>query len=122
MADDEVMAEVQVTEPETATRGAAPGGTVPWVEKYRPATIDDLQQQDQVKSHAAPLPDPRRSSAHNAPLAISHVVGQEQHVRGAHASFCSMMCTRILTILYVGTGRVDAQECYQDRQREYMNT
>ena len=72
MADDEVMAEVQVTEPETATRGAAPGGTVPWVEKYRPATIDGLQQQDQVKSHAAPLPDPRRSSAHNAPLAISH--------------------------------------------------
>jgi len=42
---DEVMAEV---EQQTATRGPAPGGVAPWVEKYRPATIDELQQQDQV--------------------------------------------------------------------------
>jgi len=44
---DEVMAEV---EQQTATRGPAPGGVAPWVEKYRPATIDELQQQDQVVS------------------------------------------------------------------------
>jgi len=49
---DEVMAEV---EQQTATRGPAPGGVAPWVEKYRPATIDELQQQDQV---ALPQPPP----------------------------------------------------------------
>jgi hypothetical protein len=40
MADDEVMAEV---EQQTATRGPDPGGVAPWVEEYRPATIDELR-------------------------------------------------------------------------------
>jgi hypothetical protein len=42
---DEVMEEVE--QRTQATRGT--GDLAPWVEKYRPTTIDDLQQQDQVR-------------------------------------------------------------------------
>ncbi len=48
MAGDELMVEVE----QEVARGPASGGVVPWVEKYRPATIDELQQQDQVCSSA----------------------------------------------------------------------
>jgi hypothetical protein len=45
MADDEVMADAEKDKKVDKT---GPGGTVPWVERYRPSTIDELQQQDQV--------------------------------------------------------------------------
>ena len=54
MADDEVMADAEKDKKVDKT---GPGGTVPWVERYRPSTIDELQQQDQVARAllAAPL-------------------------------------------------------------------
>ena len=89
MAGDELMVEVE----QEVARGPATGGVVPWVEKYRPATIDELQQQDQVCSSAL-LSSGR---ARRMRYAVS-----SSHLR------CSCL----------GAGGVDAQKRHQDGKCE----
>ena len=87
MSDDH---EMEDSEPKTASAPAlVTSALAPWVEKYRPATIDDLQQQDQVCSPlsvvfaSTPWAAPCAHSTPATPLRAGHGAPANAHVRGA---------------------------------------
>ena len=87
MSDDH---EMEDSEPKTASAPAlVTNALAPWVEKYRPATIDDLQQQDQVcsalsvVSASTPCAAPCAHSTPAKPLRAGHGAPANAHVRGA---------------------------------------